>query len=132
MIVLRYSKTCLKRTSKIDKTKVLIANCSLRKAKNFAEYSPWSILQYFWQTLSENLSWKLILVFFSSGSLWQVLLYYTMHNEQQTRKYKWEIHNNRSHPAKTCCSYYFNNLNSGNPYWSSLAKSKNLDICQKM
>ena len=35
----------------------------------------WSILQYFWPGLSENRSWKPILVFFLRGCLRQVLLY---------------------------------------------------------
>ena len=30
------------------------------KVKRIAECSPWSILQYFWPALSDNLSWKLI------------------------------------------------------------------------
>ena len=33
--------------SKIDKTKVLMANGSLMKVESIAECSPWSILQYF-------------------------------------------------------------------------------------
>ena len=33
--------------SKIDKTKLLMTNCSLMKVENIAECSPWSILQYF-------------------------------------------------------------------------------------
>ena len=40
--------------SKIDKRKVLMANGSLMKVKSIAECSPWSILQYFWPTLSNN------------------------------------------------------------------------------
>ena len=35
----------------------------------------WSILQYFWPALSDNRSWKPILVIFWSGRLRQVLLY---------------------------------------------------------
>ena len=35
----------------------------------------WSILQYFWPALSDNRSWKPILVFFWSDRLRQVLLY---------------------------------------------------------
>ena len=42
-----YSKTCLKRPIKINKTKVLMANGRLMKVESFAECSPWSILQYF-------------------------------------------------------------------------------------
>ena len=43
-----YSKTCLKRHSKIDKTKVLMANGSLMKVESIAECSkkPWSILVF--------------------------------------------------------------------------------------
>ena len=33
--------------SNIDKTKILMTNGSLIKVKSIAEYSPWSILQYF-------------------------------------------------------------------------------------
>ena len=32
---------------KIDKTQILMANGSLMKVESIAEYSPWSILQYF-------------------------------------------------------------------------------------
>ena len=42
-----YSKTCVKRTLKIDKTKILMTNGSLMKVESIAECSPWSILQYF-------------------------------------------------------------------------------------
>ena len=50
--------------SKIDKTKTLMTNGSLVKAKSIAEGSPWSILHYFWPALSDNWSWKLIFVSF--------------------------------------------------------------------
>ena len=60
--------------SKIDKTKILMINVSSMKVESIAECSPWSILQYFWPALSNNLSWKPILVFFLSGRLRQVLL----------------------------------------------------------
>ena len=53
-----YSKTCLKRPLKKDKTKVLMENGSLMKVKSIAECSPWSILQYFWPALSDNRSRK--------------------------------------------------------------------------
>ena len=46
--------------SKIDKTNILMSNGSLMKVKSIAECSPWSILQYFWPAISNNLSWKLI------------------------------------------------------------------------
>ena len=52
-----------------------MTNGSLMKVESIAEYSPWSILQYFWTALSDNRSWKPILVFFLSGRLRQVLLY---------------------------------------------------------
>ena len=45
-----YSKTCLKRPLKIDKTKILMTNGSLMKVESIVECSkgsPWSILQYF-------------------------------------------------------------------------------------
>ena len=46
------------------------------KVESIAECSKaWSILQYFGPALSDNLSWKPILVFFLSGRLRQVLLY---------------------------------------------------------
>ena len=60
--------------SKIDKTKTLMTNCSLMKVESIAECSCWSILQYFWPSLSDNRSWKLFLVFFFSGRLKQVLM----------------------------------------------------------
>ena len=44
--------------SKIDKTKMLMTNGSLMKVESIAECSPWSILQYFWPALSDDLSWK--------------------------------------------------------------------------
>ena len=42
-----YSKVCLKRPLKIDKTKVLKTNGNLMKVESIAECSSWSILQYF-------------------------------------------------------------------------------------
>ena len=45
------------------------------KVESIAECSKGSILQYFWPVLSDNRSWKTILVFFLSGRLRQVLLY---------------------------------------------------------
>ena len=41
-----YSKTCLKRTLKTDKTKILMTDGSLIKSKAL-QNAPWSILQYF-------------------------------------------------------------------------------------
>ena len=43
----KYSKTCVKRPLKIDKTNILMTNGSSMKVKSIAECSPWSILQYF-------------------------------------------------------------------------------------
>ena len=71
-----YSKTCIKRPLKIDKTKLFMTNGSLMKVKSIAECSPWSILQYFWPALSDNKSWKPIFGLFQSGSFTQVLLQY--------------------------------------------------------
>ena len=49
-------------------------NGSLMKVESIAECSIWSILQYFWPALSDNQSWKTILVFILSGRLRQILL----------------------------------------------------------
>ena len=68
-------KSVLSGHSQIDKTKTLMTNGSLIKVESIAECSPWSILQYFWPALSDNRSWKPILVFYLSGRLRQVLLY---------------------------------------------------------
>ena len=50
--------------SNIDKAKVLKTDgiCSLMQVESIAECS-WSILQYFWLALSDNRSWKQIIVF---------------------------------------------------------------------
>ena len=53
-----YSKTCVKRPLQIDKTKILMTNGCLMKVGKIAEWSCWSILQYFWHALSHNWSWK--------------------------------------------------------------------------
>ena len=68
-------KPVLSGLSKIDKTKFLMTNGSLMEVESIAECSHWIILQYFWPALSDNRSWKPILVFFLSGRLRQVLLY---------------------------------------------------------
>ena len=52
-----------------------MTNGSLIKVKSIAECSPWSILQYFWPGLSDNMSWKRICGLFESGCFTQVLLY---------------------------------------------------------
>ena len=49
-----YSKTCVKRPLKIDKTNILITNGSLMKVTSIAECSACSILQWFWPVLSDN------------------------------------------------------------------------------
>ena len=46
-IMLNTVKPVLSGHSNIDKTKVLKTNGSLMKVESIAEYSPWSILQYF-------------------------------------------------------------------------------------
>ena len=53
-------KPVLRGHSKIDKTKVFMANDSLMKVESIAECSPWSILQQFWPALSDKPSWKTI------------------------------------------------------------------------
>ena len=60
--------------SKLDKTKVLMANGSLMKVESIAECSPWSILQYLWPALRDNRSWKPIFGLLLSGCFRQVLL----------------------------------------------------------
>ena len=45
------------------------------KVESIAEYSAWSILQYFWPALSDNWSWKPIFSLFESGHFTMVLLY---------------------------------------------------------
>ena len=52
-----------------------MTNGSLMKFESIAEYSPWSILQYFWPALSDNWSWKPIRGLFETGRPTQVLLY---------------------------------------------------------
>ena len=69
MSLINTVKPALSSHSKKDKTKILITNGSLMKVERIAECSPWSILQYFWPTLSDNWS------SFLSGHLRQILLY---------------------------------------------------------
>ena len=66
-----YSKTCVKRPLKKDKTKILITIGSLMKVESIAE----SILQYYWPALSDKLSWKPFFDLFESGRFTQILLY---------------------------------------------------------
>ena len=61
-------KTCVKQPLKNRQNK----DVSLMKVESIAE---WSILQYFWPTLSDNWSWKPIFKLFESGNFTQVLLY---------------------------------------------------------
>ena len=70
-----YSKTCVKRSLKIDKTKILMTNISLMKVESIAECEHSGILQYFWAALSNNWSWKPIFGLFESGRFTQILLY---------------------------------------------------------
>ena len=51
-----FLKPVLRGHSKIDKTKILMTNGSLMKVESIAECSNWSILQYFWPALNNNLS----------------------------------------------------------------------------
>ena len=69
-----YSKTCIKRPLKKDKSKILMTNGSLMKVQSIAECSPWSILQYFWPALSDNWFSKPIFDLCLSGRFTQVLL----------------------------------------------------------
>ena len=77
--ILTTVKPVLSGHSKIDKTKFLKTNGSLMKdrkhGQKYCRMLQESILQYFWPALSDNRSWKPILVFFWSGRLRQVLLY---------------------------------------------------------
>ena len=66
----KYSKICVKQPLKKDKTKILMKNGSIMKAKALQ-----NILQYFWPALSDTLSWETIFGLFESGHLTQVLLY---------------------------------------------------------
>ena len=71
-----YSKTCLKHHSKIDKTKIFMTNGNLMKVESIAECFPWSILQYIWSALSDDLSWKPILVFSRVAILYRFMVQY--------------------------------------------------------
>ena len=52
-----------------------MTNGSLMKVESIAECSKGSILQYFWPSLKDNWSWKLILVFLRVARFTQVFLY---------------------------------------------------------
>ena len=61
-----YSKTCVQRPLKIDKTKLLMTICGVMKVESIAECSSWSILQCFDLHkviigLENQFSWKLVL-----------------------------------------------------------------------
>ena len=72
----KYSKTCLKRPLKNRKKnpKGLKDKWLLNEGQKYCRMLFCSILQYFWPALSDNQSWKPILVFFLSGRLRQVWL----------------------------------------------------------
>ena len=72
---MQYSKTCIKRPLNNRQNKDLNDKWKLNEGQCIAEYSPWSILQYFSPALSDNWSWKPICGIFESGHLRQVLLY---------------------------------------------------------
>ena len=52
-----------------------MTNYCLMQVKSIAECSPWSILQYFWPSLSYHLSLRSLFCLFLSGHSTQVLLY---------------------------------------------------------
>ena len=56
-----YSKTCLKLPLKIRQNKGLKDKWLLNEGWKYCRMLFWSILQYFWPALSDNLSWKPIL-----------------------------------------------------------------------
>ena len=43
----------------LRQNKILITNGSLMKVESIAEWSPLSILKYFWPALSDNFEWSL-------------------------------------------------------------------------
>ena len=49
-----FRKTCVKQPLKIHKIQIFMTSASLMKVKSIAEFSPWSILQYFSPALSDN------------------------------------------------------------------------------
>ena len=68
------SKSCLRGHSK-KKTKIVFkTDYHLMQVKNIAEFSPWSILQYFRPSLSYHLPLRPVLCLFLSSRLRQVLL----------------------------------------------------------
>ena len=76
-------KPVLSGHSKNIQNKEIMTNASIIKVESIAECSPWSILQYFWPALSNNWSWKPILVLFESGFCRQVLLYWFYPGRQE-------------------------------------------------
>ena len=74
------SKTCSKQPLKNRQTKVLKTNGSLMKVEKYCRMLPLEhtamLLICIKQALSDNRSWKTIFIFFLSGRLRQVLLYF--------------------------------------------------------
>ena len=71
-----YSKTCLKPPLK-KKTKIGFQyQLSLNAGQKYCRMPSWSILRYFWPSLSYHLSLRRLFFLFLSGRLRQVLLYY--------------------------------------------------------
>ena len=85
-------------------------NGSLMKVESIAECSPWSILQYFWPSLSNNWSWKPIFNLFESDHFTQVLLYYTLHTF-----YFHAMDVNKYRCIQTLLDYWFSEV-KGNVY----------------
>ena len=75
-IVRQYSKNCLKQPLKIDKTKVLKTNSSLMKVESIAECSLGAFCNTFDLQKAIIALENQFLVFFLSGHLRQVLLYF--------------------------------------------------------
>ena len=65
-----------------------MTNISLMQVESIAECSPWSILQYFWPALSDNWSWKPILVFMRVAVLHR---FYFLYTEQKLKRYTWIV-----------------------------------------
>ena len=62
-----------------------MTNGSLMKVENIAEFSPLSIMQYFWPAFRDNWSWKPIFGLFESGILLNIycmLMFRILFNRQ--------------------------------------------------
>ena len=70
-----YSKTCLERPIKRRPKLFSKTDYCLMQVKSIAECSLWSVLQYFWPSLSYPLPLRPLFCLFVSGRLRQVLLY---------------------------------------------------------